>query len=86
MINKKIIEPNCFAAPPPWQVKSKKLAWRRGYDSGRAEGYKEAKQELKQQQDALQEQATNARVQMLHSIATITDAASRALLSYDKNL
>jgi hypothetical protein len=84
---KVIEETDCSSlTKAPWDVKSRELAWRRGFNAGREQGCLVTKQEYKSKLESRQAQAEFTRVEMLKFIVTITDAASYTLLSYDKNL
>jgi len=85
------VDKNATAHQHPWENhKTKESAWRGGVNAGKIEAVDNANQQLKEENEKLRKSVESSRLESLREIcqsgATIIDAMSHALLSYDKNL
>jgi hypothetical protein len=77
----KELEPMGYTASPPWKVKNKEAAWRKGYSSGMQDGFAEAKKSFEEERKKLMsdDDKNKALNDALKSLATITDATAHAI-------
>lgn len=90
-IKKDIFSSSNFLSPPPWHnCKSKELAWKKGYESGKTDGALQEQRDLEEKRKSIMSEEQRQKLKALSDIcqagSTVVEGMTKALLSYSNNL